>query len=203
MKSIVLLIGLFLSNSTPVKNSEYLVTTEENWNLSVSDDDDIREYILDLDLIHRDNFKKLPDDILKLMRSQCDYWEIPYEVFFSLVDRESGFKFIPNKTGTGAFGYMQLMPGTFKSNAKMLGIEPINNKENNIKVGAYLLKKIHNRWLDRGYSNVEAWRFTIAEYQSPKTIRRVDESNWEISKNRIGNIDKILNNYYTSFTLDL
>ena len=100
------------------------------------------------------------------MASQADEYEIPYSIYFRLIDVESGYKFIPNHGGSGAFGYMQVMPTTFNSYAKKLKLKGAHTKENNVLVGSYMLYKNHNDWMKRGYDEHEAWEYSLAEYNA-------------------------------------
>lgn len=103
------------------------------------------------------NMSRVSDDILMLMAEQADKYKIPYSIYFRLIDVESGYKFIPNHSGSGAFGYMQVMPATFNSYAKKLNLSGGHTKENNILVGSYMLYKNHNDWMERGFDKHKAW----------------------------------------------
>jgi hypothetical protein len=113
--------------------------------------------------IHEDNFRNIDPEIFSLMIDECDKYDLPYTIFFSLVDKESGFRFISNSEGSGAIGYMQLMPKTFSKNARRLGLEK-HTPENNIKVGAYHLNDLFKRWKRKYKSDEMAWNWTIAQY---------------------------------------
>lgn len=112
------------------------------------------------------NMSRVTDDILFLMASQADEYKIPYSIYFRLIDVESGYKFISNHGGSGAFGYMQVMPATFNSYAKKLNLKGGHTEKNNIFVGSYILYKNHIDWMNRGYDEHEAWEYTLAEYNA-------------------------------------
>lgn len=109
---------------------------------------------------------RVDDDILFLMRDQADKYKIPYTIYFRLIEKESGFKFIPNNTGSGAFGYMQLMPATFRSYAKIMNLKGGHTKENNVLIGSYMLHRTFTKWKKKGKSDKEAWKFTLSEYNT-------------------------------------
>lgn len=109
------------------------------------------------------NMQRLPDDIFFTMINEIDKWGIPYTIFFRMVDHESGFRFIPNAGGSGAFGYCQVMPSTFRSISRTLGLSG-HTEINNIKAGAYLLKYNYNRHIKRGLSERDAWFQSLVDY---------------------------------------
>jgi soluble lytic murein transglycosylase-like protein len=111
------------------------------------------------------NLSRVDYDILKLMVDQADEKEIPYTVYFRLVDMESGFQFISNME-SGAHGYMQLMPATFKMYYDRLGLEGGHTKENNIIIGSHMLKEGYNKWRSRGMGKMIAWMYTLSEYNT-------------------------------------
>jgi hypothetical protein len=111
------------------------------------------------------NLKNLDDDVFFLMLGECRKYDIPLDIYFRLIDMESGFKFVENKQ-SGAYGYMQVMPTTFDYIAKQMGIVGPNDKINNILVGSYLLKKNYDSWKSRGFSDTKSWRLALAEYNA-------------------------------------
>ena len=114
-----------------------------------------------------DNFLKLPDDEAFLMNDQYLKNEIPVSIYFRIPDRESAFLFIPNKDGSGALGYFQVMDATFDMYYRKLHLTGGHNHRNNIIVGSTLLKDMFNSWKERGIkTDKEAWRYTIAEYNT-------------------------------------
>ena len=117
----------------------------------------------DCHLRHFHNMQRLPDDIFFTMINEIDKWGIPYTIFFRMVDHESGFRFIPNAGGSGAFGYCQVMPSTFRSISRTLGLSG-HTEVNNIKAGAYLLKYNYNRHIKRGLSERDAWYQSLVDY---------------------------------------
>jgi hypothetical protein len=87
------------------------------------------------------SLRKLDDDIFFLMLGECTKYDIPLDIYFRLIDMESGFKFVRN-TQSGANGYMQVMPTTFTYLTKKMGVSGVpHNKTNNVLVGSYLLRK--------------------------------------------------------------
>lgn len=118
---------------------------------------------------HLNNFKlsisRVDYNILKTMIEHADKNEIPYTIYFRLIDMESGFNFISNKK-SGARGYMQLMPKTFRLYYKRLDLNGGHNRENNIIIGSYMLKETYNKWMGRINNDKIAWEYTLAEYNT-------------------------------------
>lgn len=111
-----------------------------------------------------DNLKELPDSIFFLMVNESEKNGIPYMIYFRLIERESGFKFIANTEGSGAMGYMQIMPSTFKSYANILNLKGGHTPENNIKIGSYFLGKIFKIWNQKYKDEKTAWEYALCEY---------------------------------------
>jgi len=147
--------------------------------------------------IHEDNFRHMNRQIFALMVSECDKYDLPYSVFFSVVDKESGFKFIPNSEGSGAMGYMQLMPKTFSGNARKLGLKS-HTPENNVKVGAYLLSDLFNFWKSKYTDDETAWTWALAEYAVGLGGMQVKDSSgikYQIPESTKPGIEKVMRNY--------
>ncbi len=136
------------------------------------------------------NMSRVSDDILLLMAEQVDKYKIPYSIYFRLIDVESGYKFISNHEGSGAFGYMQVMPGTFNSYSNILGLEGGHTKKNNIYVGSYMLYKSHNDWMDRGFDEHVAWEYTLSEYNAGESKLQVFDADSTVIGWRIPNYTK-------------
>jgi len=151
----------------------------------------------DCNFIHRENFLDLDPRVFELMVSECDKYDIPYSIFFSVVDRESGFRFIENSEGSGAMGYMQMMPQTFNYCSAKLDLAGGNTPENNIKAGAYHLYDLHNDW-SRKFSNDESWRWALAQYATGLGGMQVEDStgvHYEIPESTKPGIERVMNNY--------
>lgn len=147
--------------------------------------------------IHKDNFRNIDPEIFSLMIDECDKYDLPYTIFFSLVDKESGFRFISNSEGSGAIGYMQLMPKTFWSRARKLGLKK-HTPENNIKVGSYHLKEIHNKWYLKYRDDELAWNWTLAEYMVGFGGLQIQDTlgiRYQIPQHIKPTIKKIMRNY--------
>lgn len=87
-----------------------------------------------------------------LARKYANQYDIPEGVFLNLVKQESGFN--PKaRSGAGAIGLAQLMPGT----ARELGVNPYNATEN-LEGGA--------RYLKQQYDKFGSWRLALAAYNA-------------------------------------
>lgn len=111
------------------------------------------------------NLSRVDHDILNLMVEQSNKYNIPYTIYFRLIDMESGFRFVENKS-SGALGYMQLMPNTFNYYYKKLELKGGHSKKNNIIIGSYKLHKNYKKWRSRGKSDYMAWKYTLSEYNT-------------------------------------
>jgi hypothetical protein len=122
------------------------------------------EYIIkrDCHLRNPDYLSKLPDEIFFTIIDEIEKNELPYTVFFRLIDFESGFQYITNSS-SGAYGYCQLLPSTFTIGCKYLNLKD-NSKVNNIKIGAWLVKYGFDRWKSKGMSDEEAWFNSLVNY---------------------------------------
>jgi len=145
------------------------------------------------------NMSRVSDSILFLMKDQADKYEIPYTIYFRLIDKESGYKFIPNHGGSGAFGYMQLMPYTFKAYSKKLGLSGGHTKRNNVLVGSYMLYKNHKDWMERGKTDYNAWKFALAEYNAGESKMIIRNDNGDKIGYYIPNYTKSYINYIMKY----
>lgn len=155
------------------------------------------ELMNDCSFIHEENFRHINRHIFSLMVSECDKYDLPYSVFFSVVDRESGFQFVPNSEGSGAMGYMQLMPKTFSSNARKLGLKS-HTPENNIKVGAYHLYDLFSFWKRKYTDDETAWTWALAQYAVGLGGMQVKDSSgikYQIPESTKPGIEKVMRNY--------
>ena len=156
-----------------------------------------KELMEECTFIHEKNFRNINRQIFALMVSECDKYDLPYSIFFSVVDKESGFKFIPNSQGSGAMGYMQLMPKTFSSNARKLGLKS-HTPENNIKVGAYHLYDLFSFWKRKYTDDETAWTWALAQYAVGLGGMQLKDSTgikYHIPESTKPGIEKVMRNY--------
>ena len=113
---------------------------------------------------HIDNLRLVPDSIFFLMVEEADKYEIPYVIFFRIMEKESKFKFVANSEGSGAMGYMQVMPSTFQKYYNKLDLEKGHTPGNNIRVAAKLIRTIYDFWDGKFKSDETTWEYTLAEY---------------------------------------
>lgn len=105
------------------------------------------------------------EDHLSLMYKLAKENGIPLDIMFWLVHTESRFK--PDAVSpVGAYGYMQVMPETYKLYLKRLEIEDDGHTpETNILIGVKLLSDLHWRWL-RTQNEKKAWELALASYNA-------------------------------------
>lgn len=92
--------------------------------------------------------ERVPNNHLKLMFEQADSNNIPYKVFFRVIEKESRFKWWVTSSA-GARGYMQVMPATYASIAKKINLPAEMTPESNIIAGAFYLRKKYNEMFDK------------------------------------------------------
>lgn len=145
--------------------------------------------------------KDLNDDIFFLMVSEIEKNKIPPVIFYKVVERESGFRFISNYEGSGAMGYMQIMPGTFNKYYKKMGLKGGHNQINNIKVGTKLLRNLYNKWDIHFNDDRKIWEYALAEYAcggAPMQIWNSDKTKvigYHIPNKVRPGIDKVMKHY--------
>jgi hypothetical protein len=159
--------------SIPEKTYEYIfVRRVEEKIVEKQPDPNIRKFIQNLiiedcKIEHPNEFRSLPDQIFFLMIDEVNRNSIPYTIFFKVVDHESGFQFITNLEGSGAMGYCQIMPATFRQFKKEAGLGS-HNPVSNIKMGAFLLKNRYNYYRSNGHKDDKAWFLSLKDYAGGK-----------------------------------
>jgi hypothetical protein len=138
-----------------IKGLREVTISRDYWNWKIINETGIKEILA---------FKKLPDSIVFESLNQCELLDIPIKIFFRIMERESRFQFVSNKTGSGAFGYMQVMPGTFRIWQEKLKLSGGHTPKNNILVSANLISSCFKFWSTKFKNKNEAWRWTLAEY---------------------------------------
>lgn len=129
----------------------------------------------------------IPEADLKLMVKQADKYDIPHRIYFRLIKKESTTNKRPNgfdrnalNKNSGAKGYMQLMPGTYKSYARELGVKGANTPLNNLLVGSYYIGELKRYWSRKTDSEKILWSLVLASYNAG--INRVIASNNSVPK---------------------
>ena len=109
--------------------------------------------------------KYLPDSVFFMMENARMKNNIPNFIYWRLINKESTFRMIEN-TSSGAFGYMQVMPGTFtefKEELKLIGGHTVRN---NIEVGSYLLAKHYCTFIKNDYDERKSWELALSSYNA-------------------------------------
>lgn len=186
-------------NNTHRHNSHTLIDTIPNIKEKA---DSVRGYIKKYDIEHTDNLMKVEDEIIIFMHDECTKNNIPKSIFFRIIDKESGFRFIKNTGGSGAMGYMQVMPQTYKGVSRKIGLKGDHDKKNNIIVGANLIRLIHSFWVNKQKkSGRESWEYTLAEYacgRKPMQLYNIDSTKvigYHIPENVKPGIERVLKYY--------
>jgi hypothetical protein len=134
-----------------------------NW-IEKTSSRDYLEFVIkrDCHLRNPQNLSKLSDKIFYTIIEEIERYKLPYTVFYRLIDFESGFTFMTNKS-SGAFGYCQVMPSTWNIFSKNLKLE-VHDEINNIKMGAYILKIGYDRYKKRGLDDQTSWLRSLVDY---------------------------------------
>jgi soluble lytic murein transglycosylase-like protein len=105
---------------------------------------------------------------------------IPLSIFLKVIFFESTFDSAAVNKNSGAFGYMQLMPRTFKSIYNKLELVGGKTTVNNLICGGYLLKQNFDYWYKRNKTKKESWELALACYvmgdSLPKALGRMPRS---------------------------
>ena len=122
------------------------------------------QYIIkrDCHLRNYDGLTKLSDEVFFTMIDEIETHNVPYTIFFRVIDRESGFTFAINRS-SGATGYCQVLPSTFRVAQREIGVKD-HNEINNIRVGVWVLKEGYLRHKRKGLSDEQAWYNSLVDY---------------------------------------
>jgi hypothetical protein len=100
---------------------------------------------------------------LKTVLETSETKNIPLSIYVRVIKHESGFDSGAVNPASGAFGYMQLLPSTWRglSSAMKLTNE---TAVNNLLAGGYFLSREFQYWSHRGRNKREAWEMALASY---------------------------------------
>lgn len=98
--------------------------------------------------------------------------QIPLSIYLRLVKQESGFDSSIVNPASGAFGYMQVLPSTFKHIAGVLSLAGGHTAINNLMCGTEYLKNEYAFWIKRKNPR-EAWEMSLACYTLGDSLPRV------------------------------
>jgi len=128
-------------------------------------------------IIEKESSIKIPKYVnpkfIRYMYEEAIAKDIPIDIMFRLVKKESSF-YNNAVSYMGAYGFMQLMPRTYKWYCERLNIDekPYTEKKN-IYIGTYMLSELYQHWYKKieklNYSdNIEreAWEHTLASYNA-------------------------------------
>jgi len=128
-------------------------------------------------MIEQESSIKIPDHVnpefIRYMYEEAISKNIPIDIMFRLVKQESSF-YNNAISNVGAYGFMQLMPRTYKWYCQRLNInEKPYTEEKNIYIGTYMLAELYEHWYDKiqkinfsGNIEREAWEHTLASYNA-------------------------------------
>ena len=117
----------------------------------------------------------VPYTHLKLMYDQCQEKDVPVSIFFRMVHFESNF----DSTATsrvGARGYCQVMPATFSTWYKKMGLNGGKTATNNIKISVQLLSELEKNFIK--YDERKKWELVLSSYNAG--IGRVIDAGYNI-----------------------
>lgn len=108
------------------------------------------------------NLQKLPDEVLFTIVSEITDKKIPPSLFFRLIDQESSFLNVVNKS-SGASGLTQILPSTKRLLLKKIG-STNHYLIDNVRLGAYHLKIQYDKYREMGFSEKESWFKSLVDY---------------------------------------
>lgn len=107
---------------------------------------------------------KVPEKHLQTIFKNAADKKVPMKIYLRVIFFESSFDSTAVNTKTGAFNYMQMMPGTFDYLYKELKLHGGRTTVNNLIVGAELLRREHKYWSKRRADDNLAWEMALACY---------------------------------------
>ncbi len=97
----------------------------------------------------------------KLIKDECKYYKLDWRLILAMIKQESAFT--PDAVShAGAYGFMQIMPGTGSLLEDVLQIEEHRSPENNLRAGIYYYASLVGRYHQAGDTN--KYKFALAAY---------------------------------------
>ena len=115
--------------------------------------------------------KTVPENHLVAIKKNAEKAGIPLSIYVKVIRHESRFDSSAHNP-SGAHGYMQMMPGTFKHFYEILSLKGGNTALNNLKCGSQLLKQNYDYWYKKKKDPEEAWRMALACYAMGDSLPR-------------------------------
>ncbi len=189
----VLLNNLVLLNTIGNKDKELKGTYEEISNLYSNAKETVYDECMD-SLLNTESYirfniysksgilvpSKVPDNHLLAIKDNAEKMNIPLSIYVRVIHHESRFDSSAVNLSSGAMGYMQMMPGTFRHFYDVLSLKGGNTSLNNLMCGSLLLKQKYEYWYKRKKDQGEAWQMALACYAMgdslPRALDRVPES---------------------------
>lgn len=113
----------------------------------------------------------VPEEHLTAIKNNAVKMGIPLSIYVRVINQES--KFDSSATNpSGAKGYMQLMPGTFRHLYDVLSLKGGHTAVNNLLCGSSLLKQNYEYWYKRKNDQQEAWQMALACYAMGDSLPR-------------------------------
>jgi soluble lytic murein transglycosylase-like protein len=108
-------------------------------------------------------------DIAQAVTDQCRELNLPPGLVLALMKTESKFA-INAKSEKGAMGIMQIMPATWDTYVKKLGLgvsaQAAGDPLVNIKVATHILKDFYDTYKTKSRPENEVWKLTLSAYAS-------------------------------------
>ncbi len=127
-------------------------------------------------LIKKESSIEIPTHVdpkfIRYMYEEAISKNIPIDIMFRLVKKESSF-YNNAISPVGAYGFMQLMPRTYRIYCERLNIEQFPyTEEKNIYIGTYMLAELYEHW----YNKIQKLNFTDnIEREATSFVNRVIE----------------------------
>jgi len=138
-----------------------------NLNISSSEESDVQNTI-------KKNIEKFRNDFTSgdlnflvkeygdLIKKECNIYKLDWRIILSIIRQESYFN--PNAVSrAGAFGLMQIMPGTGNSLQNLLQLEDTKTPQNNLIAGIYYFATLV---ADFEFTGQEKYQFALCSYNA-------------------------------------
>jgi len=116
--------------------------------------------------------ERVSEQHLKAIAELSAEKKVPLNIYLRVIYHESRFDSSAVNKSSGAFGYCQTMPVTFNHFYSAMKLEGGKTAINNLTIGAELLAKKFNYWVERGRNDTDAWEMALACYAMGDSLPR-------------------------------
>jgi hypothetical protein len=111
---------------------------------------------------YKENLEKLSDEVFFAIIFELEKYKIPPSIFYRLLDHESHFLWVYNKS-TRAEGFAQILPSTKRILINKIG-STSDPQIDNIRLGAYHIWMKYDSYKKMGFTDNESWYRSLKDY---------------------------------------